>query len=129
MRIEPNDTLDRLQRAALAVGAAGCWSSLTDERNEIVELVVKESRNKAPKLTHALADSIKGKSTKRQSYVKAGTRTRLPYAAPIHWGWAARNIESQPFFYEALEDTMGQITSKLRVGLVDKLLARKIVGL
>jgi hypothetical protein len=27
----------------------------------------------------------------------------VPYAAPIHWGWRARNISAQPFLTQGIE--------------------------
>jgi len=42
-----------------------------------------------------------GKKIDSQVRVSAGG-ARAPYAAPIHWGWAKRNIEKNPFLMDPL---------------------------
>lgn len=35
----------------------------------------------------------------------------VPYAGPIHFGWPARNIEAQPFLWEAADDESDRVVS------------------
>ena len=51
-------------------------------------------------------------------------RKAVPYAGPIHFGWPARNIEPQPFLYDALDDKADEVAHLYGLGievLVDKL--------
>lgn len=76
---------------------------LKGTNQEIADDVAEQARDQAPVLTGRLRRSIKGRGTKRSAYVQAGGRG-VPYAGPIHFGWKRRNIEPQPFLYEALDD-------------------------
>ena len=40
--------------------------------------------------------------------VRAGF-ARVPYAGPIHFGWRKRNIQPQPFLYEALDKRRNEV--------------------
>lgn len=53
-----------------------------------------------PKRTGRLAASIRGNKSKNRAVVKAGG-ARLPYAAPINYGWPAHNIEPSEFMQKA----------------------------
>jgi hypothetical protein len=35
----------------------------------------------------------------------------VPYAAPIHWGWRARNIKPQPFLTQGIEASQNAWTA------------------
>jgi len=35
----------------------------------------------------------------------------VPYAAPIHWGWRARNIQANPFLTEGVEASQPRWTA------------------
>lgn len=48
-----------------------------------------------------LASTVKAGATQRTGYVRAGSAS-APYAAPIHWGWASRNIAPNEFMRRAL---------------------------
>ena len=78
---------------------------------EIADEVADEAGARAPVLTGRLRASVKGRGTKRRAYVQAGGRG-IPYAGPIHFGWAARNIEPQPFLYDALDDRRGEVVER-----------------
>ena len=53
--------------------------------------------------TGKLGRSIKAGASIKRGTVSAGSAA-LPYAGPIHFGWATHNIEPQPFIYEAIDD-------------------------
>ncbi len=70
--------------------------------------VADEARSRAPVLTGTLRDDIRGGGTKTRAYVSVG-RKRIPYAGPIHFGWPARNIEANPFLYEAMDSRADEV--------------------
>lgn len=77
------------------------------------EIIASTARGFAPVRTGKLRDSIRVSSTLRKVSVVAGnnrtTKSGIPYANPIHWGWAARNIKPQPFFIDALKEKRDQV--------------------
>ena len=68
----------------------------------IAENVAQEARSRAPRVSGTLAGDVRGGGTKTRAYVSVG-RKRIRYAGPIHFGWPARNIQAQPFLYEAID--------------------------
>lgn len=78
------------------------------------ELVASEARSLVPVRTGALRDSIRVSATGRSKItILAGnnrtSRSAVPYANPIHWGWFKRNIKPQPFFVKALGYTRAEV--------------------
>ena len=65
-----------------------------------------------------LQDTIRPSRRKTGASVSAGSRA-LPYAGPIHFGWRARNIEPQPFLYDALDDRRDDIIARYSDGVGD----------
>jgi len=62
------------------------------------ELVLAEARRAAPRKSGDLVDSLELVPSRPGVVVES----RLVYAAPIHYGWPARNIEAQPFLDDAV---------------------------
>jgi hypothetical protein len=62
---------------------------------EVGAIILQAARNRAPVRTGEL----------RASGVADGMHVtfKAPYSAPIHWGWKARNIESNPFLVKGTE--------------------------
>lgn len=60
-------------------------------------VVVGAGRSSAPRRSGRLAASVRTAGTTASTAVVSAGRKSVPYAAPIHWGWAARNIEAQPW--------------------------------
>ena len=54
-----------------------------------------------------LAATIRPGGTKTGAVIRAGKKA-VPYAGPIHWGWAARGIEASPFLADGAKDTEPQ---------------------
>lgn len=54
----------------------------------------------APRLTGALASSIRGNRAQKKLQIKAGN-ARVPYAGVIEFGWPSRRIEAQPYLRRA----------------------------
>lgn len=78
-------------------------SSIKSLNAELADDVAQTARQKVPRLTGTLAGSIRSSGQQRTGVVRAGSRG-VPYAGPIHFGWAKRNIRPQPFLYDALDD-------------------------
>lgn len=75
-----------------------------------------------PKRSGALRASARGNRAKGKAVVTIG-KARTPYAAPIQWGWAKRNIkpagfvektdrEMEPKVVQMLEDGWGEIAER-----------------
>jgi hypothetical protein len=86
------------------------------------ELVEREAETLVPRLTGRLARSIRSTASKRVGSVLAG-RSMVPYAGPIHFGWRARNIEPQPFLYDALDNRRDDVVDRYRAA-VDTMVRR-----
>lgn len=85
---------------------------------DIGELVADTAEGYAPYVSGDLAESIRSSSRRTGATVMAGRRA-VPYAGPIHFGWRARNIEPQPFLYDALDDRRSDIARKYASGVDD----------
>lgn len=81
--------------------------------SESGELVANEARTLVPVRTGKLRDSIRVSKTLRKVTIQAGnnrkSKSGVPYANPIHWGWFKRNIKPQPFFVKALGITRDEV--------------------
>lgn len=82
------------------------------------ELVADAARPLVPVESGALLDSIRTDRRASGASVLAG-RSTIPYAPPIHFGWAARNIEPQPFLYDALDSRRDEIAARYASGVGD----------
>jgi hypothetical protein len=92
------------------------------------EIVASEARTLVPVRTGRLRDSIRVGRQLRKVVVSAGnnrkSKTAVPYANPIHWGWFKRNIKPQPFFVKALGITRGEVYRNY-YNQIDKLIAKQ----
>lgn len=104
-------------------------ADLTELHRDIAEAVASTARQRAPRRSGNLAASVKGKGYKTRALVTAGSRSIL-YAGPIHFGWPARNIEPQPFLYDALDSRKREVVAKYedRVGDLVKRVDRDTPG-
>lgn len=102
-------------------GAAQLRRTLKDASSDLVKemagthrqvsaLVVAQARPGAPHRTGALAASLRPGGTQTKAVVRAGGAA-VPYAGPIHWGWAARNIPANPFVVRVVDDSEAAITA------------------
>lgn len=101
---------------------AGRLDDLKALHADIGEIVADRGRELVPRLTGFLGDTIRSSRAKASASVSAGGR-RAVYGPPIHFGWRARNIEPQPFLYEALDDRRNEIYARY-TGTVDDLVRR-----
>jgi hypothetical protein len=88
--------------------------AVKDAARSSAKLVQNEAITLVPVRTGKLRDSIRiGAYANGKITLQAGnnrkTRSGVPYANPIHWGWFKRNIKPQPFFSKALGYTRAEI--------------------
>jgi hypothetical protein len=96
----------------------------------IADLVARDAGNYVPFLTGTLAGTIRAAASKTSARVKAGGgrgSNRVEYAGPIHFGWPARFIKPQPFFYDAIDKRRGEIQNRYD-DLVKKLINKYDLG-
>jgi len=106
----------QLRRALKKVDARA--DDLKAVHADIGELVADRAEDLVPRASGDLHDSIRSSRTARSATVSAGARLE-PYAGPIHFGWRARNIEPQPFLYDALDDRRDEILQRYGEGVDD----------
>jgi hypothetical protein len=92
----------------------------------IASAVAGDAKRFVPVLSGALAATLREAATKKSARVKAGGGRgagSVQYAGPIHFGWPARRIKPQPFFYDAIDIRRDEIKDrydKLVKSLIDK---------
>lgn len=90
--------------------------------NRVGNIVVKEAQSRAPKVSGALAGSIRANNAKGNATVKAGS-ARVPYAAVQHWGWPGHNIQATEYLTGAARTKQDQVVEAISDEL-DKLIAQ-----
>lgn len=68
----------------------------------IAAAVLGDAKAYVPVASGTLSGTMRDAATKTSARVKAGSKA-VPYAGPIHFGWPARRITPQPFFYDAID--------------------------
>ena len=115
MAVQPGVKVKNLREINKALAAVGVpKDAVKAAGKESGELVASEARSLAPVRTGALRNSIRvGATARGKITVLAGnnrtSKSAVPYANPIHWGWFKRHIRPQPFFVTALGYTRGEI--------------------
>ncbi len=115
MAVQPGVKVKNLREINKALAAVGVpKDAIKDAGKESGELVASEARSLAPVRTGALRNSIRvGATARGKITVLAGnnrsSKSGVPYANPIHWGWFKRHIRPQPFFVTALGYTRSEI--------------------
>lgn len=104
--------LKEVNRALRAVGAPA--EAVKKAGKDSAEVVMTEARTLVPVRSGKLRDSIRlGATARGRITISAGnnrrSRSGVPYANPIHWGWFKRNILPQPFFVKALGLTRDEV--------------------
>lgn len=61
----------------------------------------------------SLRKSVRTKVTTKTVGVTVGGTVKVPYAPPIIWGWELRNIPANDFLWDAIEDTVKDVTDSL----------------
>ncbi len=115
MAVQPGVKVKNLREINKALAAVGVpKDAVKAAGKESGELVASEARSLAPVRTGALRNSIRvGATARGKITVLAGnnrtSKSAVPYANPIHWGWFKRHIRPQPFFVTALGYTRSEI--------------------
>jgi len=78
--------------------------------------VEKEARRLAPTRSFALRDSLRSSGQAKTGIIRVGYK-RLPYAAPIHWGWPGHNIKANPFLLEAFKNKQLDVNKTYESGI------------
>lgn len=100
-----------LRRALNKAADKDSKEALKRANREGAEIVAREARVTVPKgKSLKLAGSVRATAGVASGAVRAG-RAGVPYAGPIHFGWPARNIEPQPFLYEAADRRVDEVVS------------------
>ena len=97
------------------------FDGATDEMKgvhlEAAQLVEREAEKRAPVgKTRRLRNSIRSSAQAKSGVVRTGN-ARVPYGAPIHWGWRKRNIRPQPFIYEARDQVQPEVVALYEKGV------------
>jgi hypothetical protein len=105
-------------RAALRRAGADV-KDMTRINKSVAEIVAADARQKAPARSGRLRKSIRAGGRQSAGYVSAGRSRTVPYAGPIHYGWPARNIESQPFLLDAMGAKEGEVIRQYQDHIAD----------
>lgn len=89
---------------ATMTAAARSLDDLSDAGRNTAGIVGSVASSRAPKRTGRLAGSRREVTDALTTAVTFGSEA-VPYAPPIHWGWAARGIRPQPFAWDAVNQT------------------------
>lgn len=97
--------LSELRRSIIAMGVPR--EEMNAAAAASAQLVLNEARSLVPVRSGKLRDSIRiTRGRFGATQISAGnnrkSKSGVPYANPIHWGWFKRNIKPQPFFVTAL---------------------------
>ena len=98
----------------------GGTSDLKAIHGKAAKIVEDAARPLTPRRTGRLAASVRSSGVASGGVVRAGF-AKVPYAGPIHFGWAKRNIAPQPFLYEALDSRSAEVIRTYEDG-VNKLI-------
>ena len=115
MAVQPGVKVKNLREINKALAAVGVpKDAVKAAGKESGEIVANEARTLVPVRTGALRDSIRvGATARGKITILAGnnrtSKSAVPYANPIHWGWYKRHIAPQPFFAKALGYTREEI--------------------
>jgi len=107
--------LKQITKALQAVGVPN--DAIKAAGKESADVVMQEATRLVPVRSGKLRDSIRLASNARGKVrIQAGnnrtSKSGIPYANPIHWGWFKRNIKPQPFFTKALGLTRDEVYKK-----------------
>ncbi len=115
MTVQPGVKVTNLREINKALAAIGVpKEAVKDAGKQSGELVANEARSLVPVRTGNLRNSIRvGATARGKITVLAGnnrtSKSAVPYANPIHWGWFKKHIRPQPFFVRALGYTRSEI--------------------
>ena len=103
------ENLRATQRALAKAGEKDVVKEIRAANKEAAAMVADSAKQYVPVVTGALQKSIGAQAQRDAGVVKAGTPKGVRYSGPIHFGWTDRNIEPQPFIYEALDKRIEEV--------------------
>lgn len=110
------DGLNSAIRAATKAGADS--ESMRELMHSIGEIVAGRGRALAPARSRKMIASIRAGRGKTKAVVRTGFESkRLPYAGVVHYGWPAHHIKPNQFMLKAIEQTRGEVITRLETGL------------
>ena len=96
----------------------GNFDDLKELHTDLAKIVADRASQLAPVKSGKLRDTIRASGTKTAGRVRAGFK-RVPYAGPVHFGWATRPdfnkgwqggpILPNPFLYDALDERHNEV--------------------
>jgi len=113
--------LTKLTRGLKAVGLE--VEDLKDAFSSIASRGARLAASFVHSRTGRLAGDIRGNRAQSKAVVTAG-RASVPYAGPINYGWAARNIEGA-FFMQKASDAMEPIALTQLSQEIDKQIKKR----
>lgn len=81
----------------------GGLAELKEEHRWVAGYVQGRAAPGTPRRTGALASTGRSSGTNTSSIVRYGSARRVPYAAPIHYGWPARHISPSEWVINAAQ--------------------------
>jgi hypothetical protein len=111
--------LNQLVRDLQAMGLE--VEDLKEVFGDLSDKGAKTASEYAPKRSGALAGSVRGNKAKNRAVVSAGFGRARRYAAPINYGWPARNIAASGFMQRADEYWQGKAVPLLEEGIERKI--------
>ena len=78
---------------------------------ELSSTLSQKASAMAPRLTGALASSVKGNPSAEKAQILAGSAA-VPYAGVQEYGWPEKNIQAQPYLRPAVYNNLGYIIEK-----------------
>lgn len=106
--------LRELAAAARRVRDTGLSAAMRLANKKIADAVAEKAQGYAPVGSAPdphpgrLRAGIKGRATPSSASVAVGSKA-LPYAPPIHWGWARHNIAANPFLKRAADEAEADV--------------------
>lgn len=119
--------LKEVQKMIRDVGDTELRKQLREANKSVAQMVVDAALPNVPVKTGKLRQSVKALATQTAAYGKAGSPARVPYAAAIHWGEGAgnvnastgatfgrpaRNIRGRPFLWDAADRTINRAVNE-----------------
>lgn len=112
------DGLKALQREIRRTQDKELKRKLRTSNKKAAEVVKDRAASReVPTKSGRLRKSIGVRAGQRDSKVKAGTASRVPYAGAIHFGWPRRGIRPNRFLNRALWRTRDEVREVYAVSL------------
>jgi hypothetical protein len=95
-----------------AVSKTAAKSDLKTLHGDAAKIVKQDALGRVPVKSGRLRQSLRSSGTQRAGVVRAGFAS-VPYAGPIHFGWAKHHIRPQPFLYDAKDARHDEVVQSL----------------